>query len=270
MVEPHPAFRTDLYRGTATYYDRYRPAYPRALFDDLRRRLPISGRGRLLDLACGTGQIAFPVAENFAEVVAVDQEAETIDFARSKAEAAGVTHIRWVVGPAETVGLDGPFELVAVGNAFHRVDRKRVAERARDWLQPGGGVALVWGDSPTQGERPWQKALESLFAEWMDRAGAGDRLPRDWDAAFTADPHADVLRRAGLDYAGKFVFAAEQTWTIESLTGFAYSTSILNRDALGGLAKEFESALAERLLSLVPDGTFQQEASYAYELARKP
>ncbi|MBO0727958.1 MAG: class I SAM-dependent methyltransferase [Acidimicrobiaceae bacterium] len=269
-MEPPPAFRTDLYRGTAAYYDQYRPPYPSALFDDLRRRLPISGRGRLLDLACGTGQIAFPLAGDFAEVVAVDQEAETIDFARSKAEAAGMTQIRWMIGAAETLALEGPFELVAVGNAFHRLDRSRLAERTLDWLQPGGGVALVWGDLPTQGERPWQKTLECLFAEWMDRAGARERLPEGWAAAIETDPHEDVLRRAGLAYAGRFEFSAEQTWTIESLTGLAYSTSILNRGALGGLADDFASALAEGLLAAVPDGIFRQEATYAYELARKP
>ena len=46
-----PRFRTDLYAGTAEFYDRFRPHYPDALFDDLRARLPITGGGRLLDSA---------------------------------------------------------------------------------------------------------------------------------------------------------------------------------------------------------------------------
>ncbi len=269
MVEPPSAFRTDLYRGTAAYYDRYRPRYPTVLLEDLRRRLPISGRGRLLDLACGGGQIAFPLAGHFAEVVAVDQEAESIHLARSKAEARRITHIQWMIGSAETVALGGPFELVAVGNAFHRLDRQRVAERTRDWLQPGGGVALVWSNGPSRGDQPWQTTMEAVLAEWMARAGATDRI-RGWEAAMEVDPHEKVLRRAGLDYAGKFEFIVERTWTIETLTGLVYSTSFLNRGVLGGLAREFESDLAKRLLATVPDGTFHEKASCAYDLARKP
>jgi ubiquinone/menaquinone biosynthesis C-methylase UbiE len=30
---------------------------------DLARRAQVSGRGRLLDLACGTGQLAFPLEQ---------------------------------------------------------------------------------------------------------------------------------------------------------------------------------------------------------------
>lgn len=51
-------FATDLFQGTAGYYDRYRPLYPEAMLTDLVQRAGVSQRGRLLDLACGTGQLA--------------------------------------------------------------------------------------------------------------------------------------------------------------------------------------------------------------------
>ena len=56
-VSSDPEFRADLYRGTARFYDEFRVAYPHHLLDDLRVRARITGAGRLLDLACGTGQI---------------------------------------------------------------------------------------------------------------------------------------------------------------------------------------------------------------------
>jgi trans-aconitate methyltransferase len=64
-MEPESIFRTDLYRGTAAFYARFRPPYPASLLEDLAARLPVSGRGRLLDLACGTGQAALPLAKRF-------------------------------------------------------------------------------------------------------------------------------------------------------------------------------------------------------------
>jgi len=60
-------FDPGLYRGTARHYDRFRVPYPRAMIDDLLARAQPSGQGRLIDLACGTGQIAFAMASLFAE-----------------------------------------------------------------------------------------------------------------------------------------------------------------------------------------------------------
>src|SRR5258708_1838492 len=71
-------FRRDLYRGTAAYYDKYRLPYPPALIDDLVARTALSGAGRLVDLACGPGLVAFALCSHFAEVWAVDQEADMI------------------------------------------------------------------------------------------------------------------------------------------------------------------------------------------------
>jgi hypothetical protein len=138
------------------------------------------------------------------------------------------------------------------------------------WLQPGGGAALLWGGSPWAGDRPWQQAMAELFEDWMAKAGATYRVPAGWEAAMEQDPHEQVLRRAGFQYVGRVEFSVGQTWTLETLTGFVYSTSFLNRETLGEKLSAFESDLAERLLSYEHGGNFEVLASYAYELARKP
>jgi ubiquinone/menaquinone biosynthesis C-methylase UbiE len=78
-------FAVDLYQGTAEYYDRYRLPYPAAMIEDLITRAEVSGRGRLLDLACGTGQLAFPLCRSFAEVWAVDREPDFTQMVQAKA-----------------------------------------------------------------------------------------------------------------------------------------------------------------------------------------
>ena len=93
-MDAEPEFRPDLYRGTALFYDKFRVPYPAPLLDDLCERTNATGRGRLLDLACGTGQLAFGLASRFAEVCAVDQESEAIDLARVNALARGVGNVR--------------------------------------------------------------------------------------------------------------------------------------------------------------------------------
>src|SRR6185312_8792278 len=100
----------------------------------------------------------------------------------------GAGNIEWLTGAAETVVVDGPFELVTIGNAFHRLKRQAVAERMTTWLAPGGGLALVWAGTPSEGELPWQVELGQVFIDWMDRAATSDRVPATWQAVITADP----------------------------------------------------------------------------------
>nr|MDT0665574.1 SAM-dependent methyltransferase [Micromonospora sp. DSM 115978] len=61
----------ELFAETAWYYARFRPGYPQAFVDDVVRRFRLDGTGRVLDLGCGTGQMAFPLARHVGEVVGV-------------------------------------------------------------------------------------------------------------------------------------------------------------------------------------------------------
>ncbi|HET6915681.1 MAG TPA: hypothetical protein VFH56_06275, partial [Acidimicrobiales bacterium] len=74
----------------------------------------------------------------------------------------------------------------------------------------------------------------------------------------------------GFHYVGKFEFVVEQSWSLEELTGYMYSTSLLNRAVLRDRSAEFERDLAGRLLKVEPAGQFSGPASYAYELAVAP
>jgi ubiquinone/menaquinone biosynthesis C-methylase UbiE len=160
-----PSFRTDLYRGTARDYDSFRLPYPPALLDDLRSRAGLSGTGRLLDVASGTGQIACALSTAFDQIVALDQEQGTVAFGQAKNDALGCTNIAWQVGTAEDVNVSGSFDMVAIGNAFHRLRRQRVAERALSWLRSGGYAALLWGGNPSEGTSDWQKVLRAVIVD---------------------------------------------------------------------------------------------------------
>jgi SAM-dependent methyltransferase len=114
-------FSPDLFRGKAEYYDRFRLSYPDALISDLVRRTGASGQGRLLDLACGTGQLAFALRSSFAEVWAVDQEPDMVAVVAVKAAAdPGAVPILPVV--ASAAELDAPparFSVVVPALADH-------------------------------------------------------------------------------------------------------------------------------------------------------
>jgi SAM-dependent methyltransferase len=264
-------FRRDLFRGTARYYDRFRAPYPPDLTDDLARRSGADGEGRLLDLACGTGQISFALHGRFAEVWAVDQEPDMIAVVREKAQAAGLARIRPLISAAEDLSAPGEsFDLVAIGNAFHRLHRDTVATRAFGWLRPGRCLALVWGGSPWEGEEPWQRALSATIRRWRTRAGADDRIPSGYERDRRERPDAAILRESGFEVVGAYEFPLAHEWTPETLAGFVYSTGGLSRAALGDLAPDFEADLRSELLACVPVGRFLQVLGFGYQLARRP
>ena len=271
-----PNFRPDLYRGTAGYYDRFRRPYPAELIDDLAARTGADGTGRLLDLACGTGQVCLALSGRFATIWAVDQEPDMIGILGEKAaEKAGAPRdaIRWhfvTAAAEELTAPDETFDLVTIGNAFHRLRREVVAARALSWLRPGGFLALLWGGAPNYGNAPWQQALQATMQRWQGRPGAEERIPAGYDAAREARPDLEILRATGFEVVGHFEFPVSQDWTGDEIAGFVASTSVLSPVALGSDAGEFATDLRNALLRCEPDGWFHEETSFAYDLVRRP
>jgi SAM-dependent methyltransferase len=264
-------FAANLYRGSAGFYDRYRLPYPEAMLADLARRAGVSGRGCLLDLACGTGQLAFPLRRWFAEVWAVDQEPDMVDVVRAKAAAAGAGEVRPAVSSAEALDAGpGSFEVAVIGNAFHRLDRDLVARRVFGWLKPGGCLALCWTSSPWVGQQDWQRELAAVMGRWKAALGAGDRAPAGWDLARQCRPDARVLSDAGFETAGRYEFTSGHRWSLPELAGHIRSTSVLPPPVLGDQAGVFDDDLAASLSPHGDGGAFAETVSFAYELARKP
>ena len=265
-------FRRDLYRGTARDYDQFRVPYPRRLIDDLAERSGATGRGRLLDLACGTGQVTFALAGRFGEVWAVDQEPDMTSLVKQKAGAAGLGHVRVLTSSAEDLPApEAFFDLVAIGNAFHRLPRRAVAASALRWLRPGQFLALLYsGENPWLGEAPWQRAMAGVVNHWMTRAGGHDRIPPGYEQDRRDRPDRAVLAEAGFELLGEHLFPAAHAWTIETITGLVFSTSVLSRAALGGRAKDLAADLRRELGGYESAGGLPETIGFAYELARRP
>ncbi|HEY1004868.1 MAG TPA: class I SAM-dependent methyltransferase [Streptosporangiaceae bacterium] len=267
LIDDEVRFAVGLFRGTAEYYDRYRLPYPDAMVGDLGRRAHVSGRGRLLDLACGTGQLAFALRRWFGEVWAVDSEPDMVDLVRGKAADAGAGDVRPIVSSAETLQAEpGYFELAVVGNAFHRLDRDVAAGRLLGWLRPGGHLALCWSATPWIGGQDWQRALAATLDRWRTTLGAQQRIPAGWEQARQRRPDAQVLADAGFELAGQHEFTVDHNWSLAEIAGYIRSTSFLPATLLGGQAAAFDADLAaqprpaQQRRRLPPDREFRLRA----------
>jgi ubiquinone/menaquinone biosynthesis C-methylase UbiE len=102
---------------------------------------PFAGDERALDVGCGTGALAYVLAEHVREVVGVDESEAFIEAARRSAPP-GCT---FVVADATSLPFPyGDFDLVGCVRVLHHVRRPElvVSELARV-ARPGGRILLV-------------------------------------------------------------------------------------------------------------------------------
>jgi hypothetical protein len=120
----------------AELYDRARPRYPSALFEDLAGLAGIGPGSRVLEIGPGTGQATVPLAERGCRVVAVELGADLAAVARRN--LARFPAVEVVTAAFEGWPLPSePFDLVLAATAFHWVDPAVRVVKAADALRPG-------------------------------------------------------------------------------------------------------------------------------------
>lgn len=260
----------DAFAGTAAAYLRYRPPYPKPLLDDLLARAGTPEQGLLVDLACGPGRLALDLAPRVASVVAIDLEPEMIEAGRAEAERRGIGNVEWRIGRAEAAEIAaGSADLITIGEAFHRLDQRRIAECAMDWSKPGGVLATMGTEGLLAGGETWKQTVAEVARRWMARAfpegwGAGRR-----DAALGAEGSAEMLRRAGFTEVESFEFSEPRGWSFEAILGYLRSTSVCSEKALGADGPAFEAEL-RAALAPAPGEVFRETLKASYTFARKP
>jgi SAM-dependent methyltransferase len=145
-------------RSIVAAYDA-RPRYPDAL---ISLTLDVAGaaRPRLLDLGCGTGELTRRLAPHASAIVAVDRAPRMIAAAR-QAPGGDAPNITWIVGEAETIAIDGPFDLAIAAESFHWFDWTRACD-AIARVVPTRRLCLVEGRYEVR--TPWSSALAALSA----------------------------------------------------------------------------------------------------------
>jgi SAM-dependent methyltransferase len=219
----------DVFRGTAWYYAQFRPGYPPELIESLAAAAGLGPSTRVLDLACGTGLIAIPVASLAGEVVAVDPEPEMLAMLRLVAPR-NVTAVE-----AHGDDIDeswGAFDLVTIGRALHWLGGPAYLER----LVPVTHQVALLGDRIADSE------AHSIVLEVAQEIAGQRPQPPSWRVRFE-----DAL--AGSAFCDVVDLSVEtvRTWTQERLIGWALSTSFASPQRLGDRREEFERALRARL-----------------------
>lgn len=260
----------ELFRSTAPYYARYRSGYPREFIDHLVTRFALDGTQQVLDLGCGTGQIALPLAPHVARVLAVDPEPSMLAEGKHLAKERDVHNIDWTVGDSYRLGELNPPELtlVTMGGAFHWMDRDAVLADLDRFVLPDGAVVVVSGAPATQTPTPWNDIVAAIRTEYLGparRAGSGTYNHPE-------ENHTDVLRRSPFSD----VETVEWTWTLDrdldSIVGlqFSFSYSAPAQFDNDEQKATFESELRQALTEQFPSGAFREQIRTEALIATRP
>ena len=222
------------FRTAAPYYLRYRPAYPAELILRLAQATDLDGTARVLDLGCGPGSLAIPLAVYAAEVVAVDVEPKMIAELRRSAPS----NVTAVTAKAEDVDESwGHFRLATAGRAFHWFDTALVLARLAT-VTPA--LALV-GDDIRDSEA--QSLALAIAVEVIDEAP----IEQPKSQRRHLGRYTEILGSSPFSAVEVISVEVERTWTPDELIGMTYSTALASPERLRERMSTFEQRVREEL-----------------------
>ncbi len=184
MPSPRKSHAVQLFRGLPDHYDRVGavmsfgqdPRWRQALVDFIDARPGM----RILDVATGTGMVAFAHAARGAEVIGLDQSEAMLSGARARLERSPelADRLTFVQGEAEALPYaDGEFDALSFTYLLRYVDDRAATMRelARV-VKPGGRIGMVEFGVPSV------PALRTLW-RIHTRTGLpliGRAVSRDW------------------------------------------------------------------------------------------
>ena len=177
-----------LHRLNPVRLEFVREAVDRHFGGDPAALKPLVGK-RALDVGCGAGLLAEPLARLGGAVTGVDAAAENIAAAQAHAAGSGLA-IDYRAG--ELAGLDlGQFDLVTCMEVLeHVADKSAFVAALAASLAPGGLLIL---STPNR-----TVASRVLLVEAAERLGMVPRGTHHWDDFVTPDEARELLAGAGL------------------------------------------------------------------------
>jgi 2-polyprenyl-6-hydroxyphenyl methylase/3-demethylubiquinone-9 3-methyltransferase len=154
---------------------------------DEHSRRPLAGK-TALDVGCGAGLLAEPLARLGAKVMAIDPAAELIEAAREHAAGQGLD-IDYRVSAIEN--LKGAFDLITSMEVIeHTADPQQFLNELAKRLAPSGLLMLS-----TPNATAWSKLITITLAEGF---GAIPKGTHDFDKFIAPERMKQLLANAGL------------------------------------------------------------------------
>lgn len=246
--------RRVLFDRVAELYDRARPTYPVALFDDIVALSEIPDGGRVLEIGPGTGQATLPMAERGYRVTAVELGANLAAVARRNLVEFPLVDVQ--VGAFEEWEPPAqPFDLVMCVSAFHWLDHDVALPKIARLLRPGGALAYTTGGHVEGGTSQFFVDVQECYVRHMPGTPVGLR----------SDPPENVALESSIaDASGLFEPAEHRRhlW-LRDFTTQTYIDELNTYSAKLALSEENRDTLLSCIRAMI-DGRYGGRITKAY------
>ena len=201
----------DKFSKQAETYAKYRPGYPKELFELILNH--IQTRVAALDCATGNGQTAKELANNFIKVFATDISQTQLDNA---VKAENIFYSRQAA--EHTTFEENTFDLITVSQALHWLDIESFYDEVKRVAKPGGVIAI------------WMYSLVSIspaIDELINKKHYRETLGNYWD--YERKHVDDNYSTIPFPFSEITVPPIQMTlyWSLDELKGYLESWSAL-------------------------------------------
>jgi SAM-dependent methyltransferase len=222
--------------------DRYhlRSTYPPETFMFLNALIVDEPRA-VLDVGCGTGNVARPLAHFVERVDAVDWSFPMLERARTL-PGGDSPRIRWLHGRAEDASLEPPYALITAGESLHWMEWGVVLPRFARLLTPHGVLAIMYiVDQPV----PWRDGYLQIVRRFSNNP---TYVPFDWIAELEK---YQLFQKLG----ERKTAAVTMQQTVEDYVAAQHARSSLSLETMtASQAAQFDTKMQALLLPFAQDG----------------
>jgi trans-aconitate methyltransferase len=251
----------------AEYYAKYRRGYPPPVIEALQAAFALDADDVVLDLGCGTGQLALPLASRVRSVIGMDPEPDMLRLAGETAAGQDMRNMTWVLGADSDVPAVGALlgqkslAMTVIGQALHWMRHEELFRALVPLFREGGGVAVVANGLPLWlQDCAWSRALRACLEDHF-----GTRLEATCGtSARDRRRYAEALQAAGFTDVRETVIDYSDELTFDELIGGVYSA--IPADELPGPDKR--PSFAERIRQSLPSGPYLERVQVSVLVGR--
>ena len=234
------------FETTAEFY-KFREPYPPPFFQTLSETLQLGKHTRMLDVACGPGNLAIGFAPYVGTCLAIDIEPEML---RVATETASQTNITFQQTPIEDLTApQSSFDFVTIGRALHWLSRETTLAVFERIVAPNGCISVCGSMSTDTPANAWVTKFKEVRRAWASDPDES-KYKIDYDEWFAPS----LFRKVD-----EITVKRQHSITIPHLVRRGLSFSTNSPASLGDRRSQFESAVEVAVMPFATNGLLEEE-----------
>ncbi len=258
---------TELFKGTYEYYTKYRPGIPEKVANKILNGFDVGQKDRIIDIGCGTGQVALALDGKCQEMVCLDSDPGMLKEAK-KALKKPKSKISWLnydsseLSQLKDLGL---FKVATICRAFHWMNQEQVLRDLDDMIVQDGGVAIFGDGSIWTGKEEWQLTVKRVVQKYLgeERRAGKEKFKQP------SETWEEIISRSPFSHLHQQDVRVRRNWGVESIVGWLFSSSFASPKHFGSQVGSFKKDIERELLLLNPRGGYGENAVFSIILASR-